>query len=123
MNDNPIRTLNFNRIGVSLSCNDLLQSSNASKSIGNLISFKILALTPSLPLYWKRTKFTVKYAGNRLIFDYNQSVNKFAYKIYSQKRILWSHFMVCDSYGSKINGISIQSGRFLGELLLQFLWD
>lgn len=63
-------TLNLERIGVSLSCNDLLHNSNASKSIGNLMSFKTFALIPSLPLYWNRTKLTVKYAGKRLIFDY-----------------------------------------------------
>lgn len=53
-------TLNFKRIGVSFSCRVLLHSSNASKSIGNLMSFKIFALIPSLPLYWNRTKFTVR---------------------------------------------------------------
>lgn len=53
-------TLNFKRIGVSFSCKDLLHNSNASKSIGNLMSFKIFALIPSLPLYWNRTKFTVR---------------------------------------------------------------
>lgn len=62
-------TLNFDRIGVSFSCNDAEHNSNASKSIGNLISFKTLALIPSLPLYWNRTKFTVKYAGKRLILN------------------------------------------------------
>lgn len=53
-------TLNFDRIGVSSSWSCLLHNSNASKSIGNLISFNTFALIPSLPLYWNRTKFTVK---------------------------------------------------------------
>lgn len=44
-------TLNFERIGVNFSCNDGLHNSNASKSIGNLMSFSTFALIPSLPLY------------------------------------------------------------------------
>lgn len=44
-------TLNFERIGANFSCSSLVQSSNTSKSIGNLMSFKTFALIPSLPLY------------------------------------------------------------------------
>lgn len=46
-----ILTLNFVLIGVNLLCNSGVQSSNASKSMENLTSFKTFALIPSFPLY------------------------------------------------------------------------